>query len=273
MAESINFFKPETEAGIKEVLKRFMESVLKRRLQDEPWDYESYKLRLPFHVALVPEEIWKGAKFERSFVTSLGMIGWEEIARIIANDKRGYAKRGARIEGSIYKNKLEKINSILKDLEHGGRKPDWISELTEIKKIKGDQLESITIVADLYVEDAKTKEKFVFEIKSPLPNSDQTAVSKKKILQAFNLENPKLNGAYFALPFNPFGKKEDYNHAHPFRWFDMNNDQAVIMAKDFWDLLGGEGTYEALIKTFEEVGNEYKGKIRKEYLGLTDAEI
>src|SRR5690349_1657706 len=131
MSESLSFFKAETETGIKEVLKRFMDSVLKRRTEDELWDYEAYKLTLPFHVALVPEEIWKGAKFERSFVTRLGMIGWEEIAKIIANDKRGYAKRGERINGTIYKNKLEKINSILQELEHGGRKPNWDKELEE----------------------------------------------------------------------------------------------------------------------------------------------
>ena len=43
---------------------------------------------------------------------------------------------------------------------------------------------------------------------------------------------------------------------------------AVIMAENFWDLLGGAGTYTALIGVFENVGRVYREKIRKEYLGL-----
>lgn len=264
-----SFFNKKTEEEIKSVLDKFMENVLKRRLIDEPWDYDEYQEKLPFHVALVPEEIWKGAKFERSFVTSLGMIGWEEIARIIADDKRGLAKRNKRIEGRIYKEKLDKIQQILRELEHKNeRKPNWDSEIKEIKNTRGEKIINTTVVADLYVEDTKTKERFAFEIKSPKPNSDQTKVSKDKILQLLFLEKPKFTSAYYALPFNPYGTKDKYNHPHPFRWFNMREDEAVIMGETFWDSLGGGGTYEALIKIFEEVGELYKPKIKKEYLNI-----
>ena len=107
-----------------------------------------------------------------------------------------------------------------------------------------------------------------FEIKSPKPNSDQTKVSKDKILQLLHLEKPKIKGAYYALPFNPYGTKKDYDHPHPFRWFNMREDNCVLMGKDFWDHLGGNGTYEALIKVFAVVGKAYKKKIRKEYLHI-----
>jgi len=266
---SNSFFSKNTEDKIKTVLRTFMENVLKRRLIDDPWDYNKYQATLPFHVALVPEEIWKGAKFERSFVTSLGMIGWEEIARIIAEDKRGFAKRGERIIGKIYKEKLNKIHDILRELEHEkNRKPNWNSEINEIDNIKGKELIEIIVVADLYIEDIKTKEKFAFEIKSPKPNSDQTKASKDKIFQLLYMVEPKISGAFFALPFNPYGVKEKYNHPHPFRWFNMNEDKVVIMAEDFWNLLGGEGSYQALIKIFEDVGETYKERIKKEYLKI-----
>lgn len=264
-----SFFNQKTEEAIKAVLVRFMDGVMERRLVAEPWDYDEYQAVLPFHVALVPEEIWKGAKFERSFVTSLGMIGWEEIAKIIAEDKRGYAKRNERIVGKIYQEKSDKIVGILRELEHKStRKPDWDAEIKEINGVEGKTLVEVTIVADLYVEDQKTQEKIAFEIKSPKPNSDQTKVSKEKMLLLLNLEDPKITGAYFALPFNPYGTKDKYDHRHPFRWFNMREDEAVVMGKTFWDLLGGEGTYEALIKIFEEVGEVYKPRIRKEYLGI-----
>lgn len=262
------FFKNDTEAEIKKVLNRFMKGVLQRRLVEEPWDYEDYKIKLPFHVALVPEEIWKSAKFERSFVTSLGMIGWEDIARIIAHDKRGFAERNKTIEGSIGEKQLAKIQQILRELEHGKRKPDWKSEISEIRQVSKSGLIKVKVVADLYVEDTNLNKKFCFEIKSPKPNSDQTKVSKDKILQLLHLDNTKISGAYFALPFNPYGSKEDYDHPHPFRWFNMRKDESVLIGEEFWNLLGGEGTYESLIKVFEDVGKTYKEKIKKEYLGI-----
>lgn len=262
------FFSKKTENNIKEVLKRFMEGVLQRRLIDEPWDYKDYSAKLPFHVALVPEEIWKSAKFERSFVTSLGMIGWEEIARVIAEDKKGIARRSESVVGKIYATRLTKIHQILRELEHGGRKPNWVNEIKEIQSVRGDKLIEVKVVADLYVEDTDTGEKFCFEIKSPKPNSDQTKVSKEKILQLLNFESPKINGAYFALPFNPYGSKEKYNHPHPFRWFNMREDEVVLMTESFWDFLGEEGAHKALIKVFEEVGQAYRDRIKKEYLGI-----
>jgi len=48
----------------------------------------------------------------------------------------------------------------------------------------------------------------------------------------------------------------------------MRRDEVVIMAESFWDLLGGKGTYQALIRIFEKIGEKYKDKIRKEYLNL-----
>lgn len=262
------FFSKNTENNIKGILKRFMENVLQRRLVDEPWDYEDYAAKLPFHVALVPEEIWKSAKFERSFVTSLGMIGWEGIARVIAEDKRGIARRNEYVIGQIYATRLAKIQQILRELEHGGRKPDWANEIGEIQNTQGDKLVEVKIVADLYVEDTDTEEKFCFEIKSPKPNSDQTKVSKEKILQLLNFKSPEINGAYFALPFNPYGSKEKYSHPHPFRWFNMREDEVVLMGKSFWNFLGEDGAYEALIEIFKEIGKNYKDRIKKEYLGV-----
>lgn len=264
----MSFFNAKTEKLIIEIIARFMENVLNRRLIDEPWNYEDYKKKLPFHVALVPEEIWKSAKFERSFVTSLGMIGWQDIAKVIAEDKRVVAKCNFKIKGKINRNKLNKIYEILNRLERNEMKPNWNKELEEIMAETEKELKNISVIADLYVEDIKKKEKLCFEIKSPLPNSDQTRVSKEKLLKLYSLEGHPIDGAYFALPFNPFGTKEKYNHPYPFRWFNMRTDKVVIMAESFWDLLGGKGTYEALVKVFEKVGNKYKGKIKKEYLGL-----
>jgi len=208
----MSFFNAKTEELIIKIISRFMDNVLSRRLVDEPWNYEDYKKKLPFHIALVPEEIWKSAKFERSFVTSLGMIGWEKIAKV-----KGFAECNFKIEWKIEHNRLNKIYKILNELERNERKPNWNQELKEIFSEPKSELDHTTVIADLYIEDTRKKRKLCCEIKSPLPNSDQTKVSKEKLLKLYSLENSPISRAYFALPFNPFGSKEKYNHPFPFR--------------------------------------------------------
>jgi hypothetical protein len=82
------------------------------------------------------------------------------------------------------------------------------------------------------------------------------------------MEPPQVDGAYYALPYNPYGKKEDYNWAFPGRWFDMKHDNVVLIGDEFWDKIGGSGTYNTIISAVNEIGPEYKERIYREYLGI-----
>ena len=78
----------------------------------------------------------------------------------------------------------------------------------------------------------------------------------------------KVDHAYYALPYNPYGEKKDYAWAFPMRWFDMRNDESVLIGNEFWDLIGGEGTYSAFIEEVNLLGQEYKERIYRDYLGI-----
>lgn len=256
---------------IKMILRKMMDGVMQKRLVDEPWNLEQEKAKRPFHYALAPELVWKGSKFERSLVTVMGQIGWEQIAKVIAEEYHGTAENGKEIEGKTYTGRLDKIHSILDKLEHSSsrkRKPDWNTELAEVLNVKDGNKTRIKIIWDLYIHNSRTDEFCYCEIKAPKPNSDQTKVSKEKMLKLKAIYPESNHHVYFALPFNPYKKRKNYNHPHPKRWFDMINDKVVLIGKEFWDLVGGNGTYEELIKLFEEVGQEYRPRINKEYFGL-----
>ncbi len=267
-------FTPTIEEGIKDIIRRMMNGVLQKRLVDEPWNLEQETTSKPFHFSLAPEMVWKGSKFERSLVTTMGQIGWEQIARLVAQDYHGYAENGRTIRGKILQNRLNQIHTIIDQLEHGNRvnrrRPDWDVELREVLSIDDGESVEVTVTMDLYVENAETNEYFYCEIKSPKPNSDQTKVSKEKMLKIKAMYPEENHHVFYALPFNPFGQRENYSHAHPKRWFDMINDEVVLMGKEFWDILGGEGAYEELIEIFEEVGQEYRPRINRDYFGLTE---
>lgn len=258
--------KESTKNRIKDEIIKVVDRVINKRVIDEPFNITELEQERPFHVALLPEEILKGSKFERSFSTSLGQSVWEEIARVIIEAEWGYCKRGQHIEEEIYQSQLRVIQKILNELEHasGGRKPNWKEELKEVDSASSGEKIKISVVVDLYGE-SKDK-KLYCELKSSRPNSDQTKVSKEKLLKLHAMKKGEAFVAFFALPDNPYKTKEAYDWPHPKRWFEMSKPP-VVMGKDFWDSIGGDGTFEELIDIFKEAGKITRPQIRKEFLG------
>lgn len=146
-------------------------------------------------------------------------------------------------------------------------RPDWDAELAYVLEGGGNDI-PVTVICDVYAEDTTNDRRYAFELKAPLPNSDQTKVSKEKILKLHSMEPQKVDGAYYALPHNPYGRREDYNWSFPARWFDMKRDKAVLIGDEFWDKIGGTSTYQSFIEAVNEISAEYRNRIYREYLGI-----
>ena len=87
------------------------------------------------------------------------------------------------------------------------------------------------------------------------------------------MKEHKVNYAYYALVYNPYGKnKEDYAWPFPKRWFDMTHDSSVLIGEEFWNLIGGEGTYQSFTEEINKLGITYKERIYKEFLGIEPPE-
>ncbi len=99
-------------------------------------------------------------------------------------------------------------------------------------------------------------------------NSDQTKVSKEKILKLYSMEPLQVDGAYYALPYNPYGRKEDYAWSFPARCFNMKEDEVVLMGDEFWEKIGGRGTYQSFVDAVNEIGRGYRDRIYREFLGI-----
>jgi len=264
--------KQEMKEAIQSVIKTMMDRIMHKVLIDDPFVKEDHKAKKPLYAALVPDEIFKGSHFERRFVTPFGNV-WEKLAIVAANNGLGYGEQGRAIKGKINSERLRRIQEVLNTLEHSGRgkekvRPEWKKELTYILEGKSDKLIPTTVICDVYAEDKKNNKKYTFELKAPLPNSDQTKVSKEKILKLYSMQPVQVDGAYYALPYNPYGKRKEYDWAFPARWFDMKNDDAVLIGDEFWEKIGGTGTYKAFISAVNEIGKEYKDRIYREFLGI-----
>ncbi|MAT56679.1 MAG: TdeIII family type II restriction endonuclease [Melioribacteraceae bacterium] len=253
------------------IINELMEKILNKVLYEDPFNRDEHRAKKPLYAALVPDEIFKGSHFERRFVTPFGGV-WEKLAVTSAKVGLGEAYKGYTITGQVRQERQKRIQEVLNRLEHKEKgkeriKPNWESEIKYILEGKGELIPT-TVVCDVYAKNIKTGSAYAFELKAPLPNSDQTKVSKEKIFKLLSMEEPQVNNAFFVLPYNPYGKKEDYNWSFPKRWFDMQNDPVVLIGNEFWDFLGGSGTYNLFIKEVNKLGKVYRDRIYREYLGL-----
>jgi hypothetical protein len=249
--------KRRMKKAIQEVVKELMDRVMDKVLVEDPFNGDLHRAQKPLYAALVPDEIFKGSHFERRFVTPFGGV-WEKLALVAAVEGLGERQR--------------RISEVLNWLEHGEKRkerkrPNWDQELKYVLEGGGKPI-PVTVITDVYVEDVKSAKKYAFELKAPLPNSDQTKVSKEKMLKLYAMEPLQVDAAFYALPYNPYGSREKYDWSFPARWFDMRRDPVVLIGDEFWEMIGGVGTYQAFIEAVNEIGEEYRDRIYREYLGI-----
>ena len=266
MAES-----EQMKKAIQTVIKRMMDNVMNNVLYTDPFIKEEHHSDKPLYAALVPDEIFKGSHFERRFVTPFGKV-WGKLAVVAATYGLGYGETDHRIDGLVREGRLHRIQEVLNRLEHSNKgqvriKPDWNAELSYVLEGQGELIPT-SVMCDVYAENRTNGKKYAFELKAPLPNSDQTKVSKEKILKLYCMEQRLIDEAFYALPYNPYGTRENYSWSFPARWFNMQKDEVVLIGNEFWDKIGGIGTYTAFINAVNEIGVEYKLRIYREYLGI-----
>ena len=256
---------------IQAVVKAMMDRVMDKVLITDPFVPDDHHAKRPLYAALVPDEIFKGAHFERRFVTPFGSA-WERIAQVAAQEGLGAAETGHPITGTVCQERLRRIQEVLNRLEHSAPgqqrcRPDWDTELAYVLEGDGAPI-PVTVICDMFAKNTTTAATYAFEIKAPLPNSDQTKVSKEKLLKLYAMEPAQISNAYYALPYNPYGTRGEYAWPFPARWFDMRNDTVVLIGAEFWDKLAGPGTYQAFIEAVNELGPTYGDRIYREFLGI-----
>jgi hypothetical protein len=249
--------QPVTRAKIKGYLEAFIETLVKQHKGKEisvfetPHQYlqnESKKGEIkPFHAAIIPVQIMRISAFERSFSTTLGTT-FEECARLIALDHHADAKRGYIIGGDVSISALNEIEHQVARFEHAadekGNKPSLDAMIEAVRsKEKKDDLAKRSVQADLYIKTHEGIEYF-FEMKSPVPNKGQCLEVTQRILRIHLLKHEsrqKVKG-YFAMAYNPFGsERKDYHWSFAVNYTPF--EQAVIIGKEFWDIVGGPTTY------------------------------
>lgn len=263
----------ETKVKIEDHLNMVMERILYKRTVQEPFNEEEIKRNNPFGYRLVPLEVWKGSKFERSFVTSLGQGIFEQIAKIIAEGTGAEAVNQYTRTVRLNTWQVEYIDSVLeKQRNNKGKNQNTIlksikEEVEKLRDLDTDRYQEVNVLADLWIKRVDGAEEF-YSLKTVKPNLDQTEKAKREMLRLMAAEDVK---AFFALPYNPAGEGEIYKNIHsiPYKLFDMDNDEFVLLGKAFWNQIGqDDNTYDELLDIFNKVGEVYTEKIRIHYFGI-----
>lgn len=255
-----------TKQAIQSVMSNMMDRVMNKVLFEGPFLKDMQPTQSPLYTMFVPEMIFKGSYFEQHFITAFNQA-LPELAAVAARERLGRGEAKKVILGVIRQKQLVRINEVLYRLGHQANSPDWDAELAYIREGKGEKIPTKVIV-DVYAENPTSGERMAFELKPPLPNSDITKVSKEKLFKLYCMEPAPIDFAYYALPYNPYGKRENYDWSFPNRWFNMREDEVVLVGDEFWERVGGVGTYRAFIEAVNEIGKEYKEQIYREYLGI-----
>jgi len=208
----------------------------------------------PFHEALVPGIRGLG---ERAFSTSLGNLH-ERVALVIAQEAHADANRAFDLDGHLPVLAREFITQRIGQLTRREAAPDHAYERDQLIQTFGDEVADSARI-DLYIRTHGGEDHY-FEIKSPKPNRGQCIEMKKRQLTALAMRRSEDVFAWWGVPYDPYGRPDAYAHPYPLQFFDFPRE--VKLGAPFWNFVGEhEGTYEALLALYTEVGAEYAERL------------
>lgn len=258
----------KTRERIKGYLEGFIQGLIdayKIRLIEQTVTIEDYLSRKstkgelkPFHAAMIPPEILNINLFERGFSTRLGH-SLEECAHLIALEHHREVHRGYDLKVEVSQaayaeaeRQKEHYDSTTNNKESQSSFEQMIALVLNAQR--SDDLLHKKVRVDLFIITHDGTE-LLFEIKSPKPNKGQCLEVTQRLLRFHLLrgKNRPHVQAYYAMPYNPYGsQRSDYKWTYSQKY--MPFDEAVLIGDEFWQMIGGNTTYQELLEIDQEVG-------------------
>jgi hypothetical protein len=246
----------------KEQIKK-VENTIRESLRNKFLTYKPETSNMPFHYRLLGRDRMALFSFIHSLNTTFGTSIFEPVAETLASLKFPVAQKQFVVGDTISEQAQIEIQHIMNELTIGRKNPNKIEEIERIRKVatSGRVNKLKTVKVDLFVKD-NDGAIHLFDLKTVKPNISNFKDFKRTLLEWVAIYLSKYPDAkihsYIAIPYNPYEPK-------PYeRWtlkgmLDLDNELKV--AEEFWDFLGGEGSYLELLDCFERVGIELRPEI------------
>ena len=242
----------------------YIQQVIKTCLRNKFQNYKPESSNMPFHFRLLGKDRMALYSFIHSLNTSFGTSIFEPVAVALAKNKFQKAQAQYVLGTAISESAQNTIQQIINGLTVGNS-PDKESETKTIRQVckQGIMNKLKTVKVDLFLE-SKEGEIFLFDLKTAKPNVSNFKDFKRTLLEWVAIalaENPnaKVN-SLIAIPYNPY-EPQPYERWTLKGMLDLDNELRV--AEEFWDFLGGQGTYNELLDCFEKAGIELRPEIDK----------
>jgi hypothetical protein len=246
----------------KEQIKK-VENIIRESLRNKFLTYKPETSNMPFHYRLLGKDRMALYSFIQSLNTTFGTSIFEPVAETLASLKFPVAQKQFVVGDTISEQAQIEVQHIMNELTTGRKNPNKTEEIERIRKVatSGRVNKLKTVKVDLFVKD-NDGAIHLFDLKTVKPNISNFKDFKRTLLEwvaIYLSKHPDGNiHSYIAIPYNPYEPK-------PYeRWtlkgmLDLDNELKV--AEEFWDFLGGEGSYLELLDCFESVGIELRPEI------------
>jgi type II restriction enzyme len=211
--------------------------------------------------------------FIHSSATRMGST-YEKIARKIAESNSQFVKvKKFPFKGYISADEKAVIKDIVKDLEENKRGSVYLKEVTSIYNAKNSNIKPTRITIDLYLKDKKGKEYYI-EMKGPDPNKKEVRGAKEDLLNVIAMKKRNIPldefdskvSVLFGVYYNNLN--EEYKNWKVSPIFERG--KGLLVQKEFWDFLGGKGTYLELMQVIEDVRETIYPKIKEKIRPIID---
>lgn len=243
-------------------MKESIKNRLKFALRDKFANYKPETSFMPFHTRLLGKDRMALYSFIQSLNTNFGTSIFEPVAEELGLRRFDSIKRQASAGDTITKEAQRVIQDIMDNLESGNTKPNKQNEIDRILEVaqSGETSTIKPTKIDLFLQ--KNSSVYCIDIKTAKPNKGGFKEFKRTLLTwvaSYAYTNPQSNiHTLIAIPYNPYAPKP-YERWTMAGMLDLDSELKV--AEEFWDFIGGVGSYELLLDAFEEVGCEMREEI------------
>lgn len=191
----------------------------------------------------------------QSLNTTFGTSIYEPVAELLATSYFALSKKQYVVGNEISEGSQSEITDIINDLSIG-KNTNKSEEIERIRKVcqLGNMKKIKTVKVDLFVQ-AEDGAIHFFDLKTVKPNKSNFKDFKRTLLEwiaIYFAKYPDANvNSYIAIPYNPY-EPDPYERWTMKGMLDL--DYELKVADEFWDFLGGSGTYDGLLDCFEKVG-------------------
>lgn len=248
-----------------------IEEVLRTSLRKKFQNYNPEPALMPFHARLLGKDRMALFSFIHSLNTNFGTSIFEPVAKASASVNFQSALSQQVAGTQISSKSHDVIQNIMDNLAIANSTPNKPTETAAIRAVcQQGQMRKVKLTKVDIKLVAYDGTIYLFDLKTAKPNAGGFKEFKRTLLEwiaATLADNPNAKiQSIIAIPYNPY-EPEPYNRWTMRGMLDLQNELKV--AGEFWDFLGGEGTYQQLLDVFERVGIELRPEIDEYFARYT----